>query len=65
MDFPPSDAPAAVQVQPASALGARDEPRLTETDGLALSAGIGNQYAVVGIQAASCRGPRCALATST
>ena len=52
MDLPPPDAIASVPVQTASVLATPDEPRITETDGLALSAGVGTQYVAVGVQAA-------------
>lgn len=52
MVFPPSDVPAIEQAPPASALVTRDEPRVTETDGLALTAGLGSQYVLAGVQAA-------------
>lgn len=52
MDFAPPDPPAAVEVQVPSAGAVREEPRITESDGLALSAGLGTQYVLAGVQAA-------------
>ena len=50
MVLPPADIPAVQQAAPA--LATRDAPRVTETDGLALTAGVGSQYVFAGFQAA-------------